>query len=58
MVTRARGAVAVGLLVLGGGIIIGAANVDTNRGGNEQKRTKSADALKERLRWRSWEEVQ
>jgi N-acetylglucosamine kinase-like BadF-type ATPase len=29
----------------------------SNRGGNEQKRTKSADALKERLRWRSWEEV-
>ena len=30
----------------------------SNRGGNEQKRTKSADALKDRLRWRSWEEVQ
>ena len=30
----------------------------SNRGGNEQNRTKSADALKDRLRWRSWEEVQ
>ena len=30
----------------------------SNRGGNEQKRPKSADALKDRLRWRSWEEVQ
>ena len=29
----------------------------SNRGGNQQKRTKSADALKDRLRWRSWEEV-
>lgn len=29
-----------------------------NRGGTEQKRRTSADALKDRLRWRGWEEVQ
>ena len=30
----------------------------SNRGANEQKRLKGATALKERLQWRSWEEVQ
>ncbi len=29
-----------------------------NREANEQKRMKTATALKERLQWRSWEEVQ
>jgi hypothetical protein len=28
------------------------------RGANEQKRTKAATSLKERLQWRSWDEVQ